>query len=97
VSDTIERMTPAADILGRELNEQVRQLEQEFNRRRVAVQALLQHIGLGATCKRCGATEIYWVRQIMTTGRSAAYNPDGTLHACPTGNVLAAQRGERIY
>jgi hypothetical protein len=91
---TVTEFASPAEILGREVVGQVRQLMQDLESAHAAAEALLKNIGMAGRCKGCNA-RIYWVRHSSTTGRTAPYNPDGTPHfgTCPDADKFRRPKG----
>ena len=71
---TITRMIPAADVLGRELERNLRLAEAERDEARRMLRSLVEAIGTPAECEQCGRL-VYQVQQ-------STHDPSGVHHVC---------------
>jgi hypothetical protein len=77
----MNRLVPAAEILGNQVAEQIRFLNKELEDVRERIREILKHAGVHSYCLTCGRP-VVWMWHI-DSGRNARYNPDGTIHLCP--------------
>jgi hypothetical protein len=107
----IERMVPAAEILGNEIAKNLQQLHQDLQAVHKELetaacsylgmlknmQDLLKHVGKPALCKGCGA-EIVFIRHI-DSGRFTPYNRDGVNHfaTCPQAPLFKRSKKEESH